>query len=448
MSSLKNPLTEEQKQEQELIVDSPTLESDHKIITMKKFTINDVSCSEYDMINFYIIQNMKFRLMDDKEKDGYDSNFIFPFETLQKITLNYINDVSHDKSRKKNIYDIGDTKGHCYWFSYKDMEYAFSSRVMGDIPLGCQLTRMYNELTIYYDDFTLLEDFIKTSDKYYEKYYKNIIKTSKKFDLYYNEGSYWERVGQKNKRNIDNIYMDKDVKNGLIKTIKDFSTKQTIARYERFGIPHKFVCLLYGLPGTGKTSLVKSVASMLDLSISSLTFNDKLDDSKMRSLIKRLPKKTILLIEDMDCLFKDRKKNDEIKNQITLSGILNCLDGLSSGDNMIVFITTNIKDSLYDEALIRPGRIDHFIQFTYIKKEQLVEMYKVFMENNYSEDKMNLFIKTYYSLNIKCTTALIQDYLFRYVDEPDDAQENIDMIKDIKNESTFDKYEGNNPLVS
>ena len=242
--------------------------------------------------------------------------------------------------------------------------------------------------------------------------------------------------------------MDKDVKNGLIKTIKDFSTKQTIARYERFGIPHKFVCLLYGLPGTGKTSLVKSVASMLDLSISSLTFNDKLDDSKMRSLIKRLPKKTILLIEDMDCLFKDRKKNDEIKNQITLSGILNCLDGLSSGDNMIVFITTNIKDSLYDEALIRPGRIDHFIQFTYIKKEQLVEMYKVFMENNYSEDKMNLFIKTYYSLNIKCTTALIQDYLFRYVDEPDDAQENIDMIKDIKNESTFDKYEGNNPLVS
>ena len=147
----------------------------------------------------------------------------------------------------------------------------------------------------------------------------------------------------------------------------------------------------------------------------------------------------MLLIEDMDCLFKDRKKNDEMKNSITLSGILNCLDGLASKEGMIVFITTNHIKNLFDEALIRPGRIDDLMEFTYIKRVQLEEMYKIFMEHNYDESKMKNFIKTYNSLNVKCTTALMQNYLFRYVDQPDEALEHIDDIKDMKEKTTLDK---------
>lgn len=438
MSSLKIPLTEEEKKD---ILNTQSINiEDEEIKLMKKFVINDVSTPEFDMLNFLITTNIKLRLMNNTKDKSYDSNFEFPLDTLHNMTMSFWNDVSNDDSHKNNVYEIGDTKGKCFKFTYNKVDYAFSYRVMGEIPLGFQSLKMYNEITIYYHDFTLLEELIQYANKYYNQFYRKIEETSDTFNLYFNEGCYWERGGQRKKRRIENLYMSKGIKEDIIKKVKDFKSKDTIARYERFGIPHKFVVLLHGLPGTGKTSLVKAVASELNMSISSLTFNDKLDDSGMRILMKRLAKNTILLIEDMDCLFKDRKKNDEFKNKLTLSGILNSLDGLSAADHMVVFITTNYKDNLYDEALIRPGRIDHFIEFEHIKKEQIIEMYKVFMENAYSEDKMAEFVNTYYSLGVKCTTALIQNYLFGYVNDPDAALENIDRIKEIKNETTMDKY--------
>ncbi len=385
MSSLKRPLSEENKS---LILKTrPIFIEDEEMRLMKKFTVTDVSAAEFDMINFFITSNMRLRLMDNTDDESFDSDLEFPFETLHGATLNFWNDISTDDSNKNNIYEIGDTKGQCYKFTYNKIEYAFAYRVMGEIPLGFQVLKMYNEITIFYHDLTLFENFVQTTNKYYNRFYRKIEENSDKFDLYFNESCYWERGGQRKKRRIENLYMEKGQKEEILEKVKNFKTKETIARYERFCIPHKFVCLLHGLPGTGKTSLVKAIASELDMSISSLTFNDKLDDACLRSLMKRLQKKTILLIEDMDCLFKDRKKNDEFKNKLTLSGILNSLDGLSASDHMIVFITTNYKDNLYDEALIRPGRIDHFIKFGHIKKNNYRKCTKYLWKMHFQKKK-------------------------------------------------------------
>lgn len=42
---------------------------------------------------------------------------------------------------------------------------------------------------------------------------------------------------------------------------------------------------------------------------------------------------------------------------MTFSGFLNALDGVASGEERIIFLTTNHVDRL-DPALIRPGRVD------------------------------------------------------------------------------------------
>ena len=42
---------------------------------------------------------------------------------------------------------------------------------------------------------------------------------------------------------------------------------------------------------------------------------------------------------------------------MTFSGFLNALDGVASGEERIIFMTTNHVDRL-DPALIRPGRVD------------------------------------------------------------------------------------------
>lgn len=45
------------------------------------------------------------------------------------------------------------------------------------------------------------------------------------------------------------------------------------------------------------------------------------------------------------------------QSSITFSGFLNALDGVASGEERIVFMTTNHLEKL-DPALIRPGRVD------------------------------------------------------------------------------------------
>lgn len=45
------------------------------------------------------------------------------------------------------------------------------------------------------------------------------------------------------------------------------------------------------------------------------------------------------------------------QSSVTFSGFLNALDGVASGEERIVFMTTNHVDRL-DPALIRPGRVD------------------------------------------------------------------------------------------
>ena len=52
----------------------------------------------------------------------------------------------------------------------------------------------------------------------------------------------------------------------------------------------------------------------------------------------------ILVCEDIDCLFVERKNSDTQKNAMTFSGLLNCFDGINGGKNgLIVFMTKNYK---------------------------------------------------------------------------------------------------------
>jgi ADP-heptose:LPS heptosyltransferase len=85
------------------------------------------------------------------------------------------------------------------------------------------------------------------------------------------------------------------------------------------------------------------------------------------------------VLEDIDCIIKNR---EEIKSGVTFSGILNLLDGLSSMDCMLTFITTNHFLEL-DAAIKRPGRIDYILEFSYINREQIFKMLEIF----YPEEK-------------------------------------------------------------
>lgn len=155
--------------------------------------------------------------------------------------------------------------------------------------------------------------------------------------------------------------------------------------YTRIGKAWKRGYLLYGPPGTGKSSMVAAIANYMDYDIYDLELTTVKTNTDLRKLLIETTSKSIILIEDIDCSLEltgkrkrrskeseetplpgDQEKEDEQGSRVTLSGLLNFIDGLwsaSAGERLIVFTTNHIEK--LDPALIRRGRMDRHIEMSY-----------------------------------------------------------------------------------
>lgn len=175
------------------------------------------------------------------------------------------------------------------------------------------------------------------------------------------------------KRNIETVFSPE--KNKIINHINNWKSLRNI--YIEHGITYKTGILLYGKPGTGKTSMVKAIASyysmeLIIINLSEVSVNPRL----ITDGFDRAYSNSIVLLEDIDCVIGDRKDNQSTVTESNMMGVtkgslmqtlLNSLDGISSSE-CIVFATTNYIDRL-DSALIRPGRFDLLLEMEYFNKE-------------------------------------------------------------------------------
>jgi hypothetical protein len=312
-------------------------------------------------------------------------------------------------------------------------------------------------------DFILFEDFIKTSIKYFKKFVDGDKTDKKKLKMYISsaDGEYFNPIGSRPKRSLESVFLPKDQKKTIVNLITNFLKPETIQQYEDFGINHKLTILFEGVPGTGKSSLIAALASHFNMNIAIISFTPKMTDvGFMRSMRMfernkhdneedgEKERDTLLVIEDMDCIFVARKSNDENRNQVTFSGILNALDGVTTGGNQVVIMTTNHIENL-DPALIRPGRVDHILRFDYATKEQIKEIFTVYTKNDPAiagtqgtgtqgtssqgtgtqGTSSQEFYEAVKGLNIKITTSLLQQYLLKYANQAALIVENVDELK-------------------
>jgi len=184
----------------------------------------------------------------------------------------------------------------------------------------------------------------------------------------------WRISNKKYVKTIDKVILNGDTKNFIVKDLNQF--KEDKAWYKNVNITYKRSYLLYGPPGTGKTTLAQAIASYCERDICCLNLNSIQSDTMLISLFSKIPDNTVLVIEDIDCVFKKRiPTSKDIK--ITFSCLLNCLDGIISKDNIITIVTTNHIENL-DEALIRAGRMDVQLEIPLAQTQEVNEYLTLF----------------------------------------------------------------------
>lgn len=174
---------------------------------------------------------------------------------------------------------------------------------------------------------------------------------------------YWNDPVRRSKRPLESVLCPPGSSENLLKDIREFIDSREW--YDKMGIPWRRGYLLSGPPGNGKSSLVKAVASELNFEIRSLNLN-KVTESNFSTLMYYLGETAILLLEDIDCAFDERGN----KTSISMSSMLNTLDGVNASEGRIVFMTTNHPEKL-DPALIRPGRVDLHIELPNPTRDQI-----------------------------------------------------------------------------
>ncbi|EPQ51524.1 P-loop containing nucleoside triphosphate hydrolase protein, partial [Gloeophyllum trabeum ATCC 11539] len=159
--------------------------------------------------------------------------------------------------------------------------------------------------------------------------------------------------------------------------------------YHARGIPFRRGYLLHGVPGAGKTSLIQSLAGALGLDVYVVSIGRKgLDDADLAQLISELPERCVAVMEDIDAAFahtvsressSSNEDSSSVGNGVTLSGLLNAIDGIGAHEGRILFATTNRYEAL-DPALCRPGRMDRHVEFGYASAHQARELFRVFYQ--------------------------------------------------------------------
>ncbi|KAG2057581.1 P-loop containing nucleoside triphosphate hydrolase protein [Suillus hirtellus] len=178
----------------------------------------------------------------------------------------------------------------------------------------------------------------------------------------------WRWNGARQKRPMSSIVLQPGVKDMLLADCKDFLCSEDW--YAERGIPFRRGYLLHGVPGSGKTSLIHSLAGELGLDIYVVSLSSKgMSDNTLTTLMGHVPSRCILLLEDLDAAFTRSVSRDASStgaptasntnstttetndgSTLSLSGLLNSLDGVAAAEGRLLFATTNHIERL-DPAL-------------------------------------------------------------------------------------------------
>ena len=215
----------------------------------------------------------------------------------------------------------------------------------------------------------------------------------------------WTRCVSRVSRPFSTVVLDEDVKQNLLDDMRDYLHPYTARWYSNRGIPYRRGYLLHGPPGTGKSSLSFAIAGYFKLKIYIVSLNSpSMNEENLGTLFGELPKQCVVLLEDIDTagltntrqaptedsepakplvttlpgttvINPNNPPKENPNGRISLSALLNVIDGVSSSEGRVLIMTTNHMEKL-DAALIRPGRVDMKVKFDLANTQMLSTIFR------------------------------------------------------------------------
>jgi SpoVK/Ycf46/Vps4 family AAA+-type ATPase len=247
-----------------------------------------------------------------------------------------------------------------------------------------------------------------------------------------NKYSEWNTYSRIPVRRLNTVYMDERVKERIMTDIREFLKSE--AEYDAFGIPYKKTYLLTGVPGSGKTSLIKALCNEIHYNLGIMSISRDMDNATIQGSFRNIDPKTVLLLEDIDCLFEKRTSVET--SSFTFSNLLNILDGVLFKHGLIVFITTNHPEKL-DPALLRQGRTDLIVELNYPSRTEIEKLFRDMLGGKHyatAEATTDAFKAFYAAIKDKqLPMSAIVNFLFRHRDK------HMDNLKELLDGDTFIK---------
>lgn len=238
---------------------------------------------------------------------------------------------------------------------------------------------------------------------------------------------FFELVQHRNKRDLSTIFIPPEQLERITADMERFEANSQW--YRDRGIPYRRGYLLEGPPGTGKSSLIFALAGHFNRPVYVINPATIMNDNMLQKAFNAVPRNGLLLIEDIDTIQITEKRDDEAVEEaapsgitipgfgalpakkgsgITLSGMLNAIDGVMAREGRVLFITSNHANKL-DDALIRPGRIDMREHLGLMELPEAMAMFKNFWPD-YDEAEFKKWIKP----QLPLSPATMQNVLLSY----------------------------------
>lgn len=186
----------------------------------------------------------------------------------------------------------------------------------------------------------------------------------------------WRKKGVLSERSTESVILKDGQMDRIINHAKKFLENKE--SYLKAGIPYRTGIMLHGVPGSGKSSTAVALANAMNMSVYLISVSSLPNDDSLSECFSSVPENSIIVLEDIDTVsaVKDRDKDDT--TGVTMSGILNVLDGIQSPEGVITFMTTNRPEVIAD-AVKRPGRVEIEEELGNIDSNQLRGLCEYFM---------------------------------------------------------------------